>query len=271
MSDTQVLLTGLAIGESPRWHDGRLWLANWCTQQVLTVDADGASEVALLVPTSFPLSIDWLPDGGPLLVVSGREARLLRREPDGSLALHADLSGIADTFNEIVVDRRGNAYVNSANVIALVPASGAPRQVADGISFGNGIVVTPDGSTLIVAESHGNRLTAFDITDDGDLANRRAWAELEGCYPDGICLDAEGAVWYADVPNKCCERVAEGGRVLQTIALDRGGFACMLGGADGRTLFIAAAEWHGMDKIDADARTGQVLTARVDVPRAGRP
>ncbi len=270
MPEPRVLLTGLAIGESPRWHDGRLWLCNWCTQEIVAVDQDGSREVMARVPTTFPYSIDWLP-GGPLLVVSGREALVLRLEPDGSLVTHADLSGIDSVFNEIVVDGRGNAYVNSGGLIALIPAGGQPRQAADGLSFGNGMAVTPDNSTLIAAESHGKRLTAFDIAADGSLSAGRAWAELETGVPDGICIDAEGAVWYADVPNKQCVRVREGGLVLQTVKIDRGCFACMLGGSDGQTLYIVAAEWHGMDKIDDAARTGQVLTARAPAPAAGWP
>jgi sugar lactone lactonase YvrE len=208
-----VLLTGLGIGESPRWHDGTLWLANWGTGEVLSVDAAGAAHVAAHIPTSIPYSIDWLPDGR-MLAVSGQQARLLRREPDGRLVTHAELGHLADVCNEIVVDGRGNAYVNGS-VIALVRPDGTARLVADGLAFGNGMAVTPDNGTLLVAESHGNRLTAFDIASDGTLSGRRVWAELPGGYPDGICLDAEGAVWYADVPNRRCVRVREGGAVLR--------------------------------------------------------
>lgn len=270
VSEPRVLLTGLAYGESPRWHEDRLWLANWCTQQVVTVGLDGASEVALHVPTSFPFSLDWLPDGR-LLVVSGREALLLVQEPDGSLVPYADLSGIDSGFNEIVVDGRGNAYVNSRGLVALVPAVGPPRQVAAGLEFGNGMAVTPDGATLVVAESHGHRLTAFDIADDGSLGPGWVWADVGEGFPDGICVDADGAVWYADVPNRRCVRVRQGGEVLQTIDVDRGCFACMLGGPDGRTLFVLAAEWHGMDAMDAEALTGQVLVAPAPAGRIGWP
>jgi len=276
MPEPRTLLTGLAIGESPRWHEDRLWFANWGAQEVVAVDLDGDSEVVTRVPTTIPFSIDWLPDGR-LLVVSGREALLLRQEPDGSLVTHADLSGVNEVFNEIVVDGRGNTYVNGASsdlsapgIVALVTPDGSARQVADGIAFGNGMAVTSDNSTLIVAESHGNRLTAFDIADGG-LSNRRVWADLPGGFPDGICLDADGAAWYADVPNQHCVRVREGGEVLQTVELDRGCFACMLGGADDRTLFMMAAEWHGMENIDSEARTGQVLTVEAPVAGAGWP
>jgi sugar lactone lactonase YvrE len=271
VSEPRVLLSGLAIGESPRWHEGRLWLCNWLTQEVVAVGLDGNREVMARIPTSFPFSIDWLP-GGRLLAVSGREALLLRQGPDGSLVTHADLSGINSGFNEIVVDGRGNTYINGMDVIALVPAGGgAPRLVADGLRWGNGMAVTPDNSTLIVAESHGNQLTAFSITGDGSLSEGRVWADLGGGFPDGICIDAEGAVWYADVPGKHCVRVREGGEVLQKAEADRGCFACMLGGPDGRTLFMLAAEWRGMENIDPDARTGQVLCVPAPAPGAGWP
>src|SRR5215217_5744879 len=181
--------------------------------------------------------------------------------PAGALVTHADLSHLARGWNEIVVDGRGHIYVNGSDfdfrgggefipgIIALVTPDGAVRQVADGVMFPNGMVVTPDKSTLIVAESYANCLTAFDIAADGSLANRRVWAGLGSGVPDGICLDAENAIWYADVPNQCCVRVREGGEVVQTVKLDRGCFACALGGADGRTLFMVAAEWGGPESM----------------------
>ncbi len=271
MPGPRVLLTGLAFAESPRWHEGRLWLANWCTQEVVAVGPSGDSEVITHIPTTFPYSIDWLPDGR-LLAVSGREARLLRQEPDGSLVTHADLSAIGSIFNELVVDGRGNAYVNGMDAVVLVPTDGgAPRQVAGGLSWPNGMAVTPDNSTLIVAESHGNRLTAFDIAADGSLRRRRTWADLGGDAPDGICIDAEGAVWYGSVPGRHCVRVRAGGEVLQTIDLDRGCFACMLGGAGGQALFMLGAEWRGMDQVTAEPRTGQVFVAEAPAPAAGWP
>jgi len=147
----------------------------------------------------------------------------------------------------------------------------AASQVADGVAFPNGMVVTPDNATLIVAESYGNRLTAFDIAADGSLSNRRVWADLGGGVPDGICLDAEGAVWYADVGNSWCVRVKEGGEVLQTIELDRGCFACMLGGTDRRTLFVVVREWRGLEGTAGGERTGQVLIAQAPAPGAGWP
>ncbi|HEU5239260.1 MAG TPA: SMP-30/gluconolactonase/LRE family protein [Pyrinomonadaceae bacterium] len=276
----QVLMSGLAFGESPRWHDGRLWFSNWGAQEIIAVDSLGRSEVMVRLPfATFPFSIDWLRDGR-LLIVSSSEQPLLRRETDGSLVPHADLSR---GFNEIVVDRRGNTYINGAGfnplagekfapgIVTLVTPEGSTSQVADGIAFPNGMAITQDNSTLIVADSYGKKLTAFDIADDGRLSKQRVWADLRDGVPDGICVDAEGAVWYADVPNKRCVRVRQDGEILQTVGLDRGCFACMLGGENGKTLFIMAAEWHGMDKMIGAPRTGQVLTIEAPAPHAGRP
>ncbi len=283
MPEIQTLLTGLMIGESPRWHEERLWFSNWGKQEVIAVDLAGKSEVMVRVPTTIPFCIDWLPDG-QLLVVSGREGLLLCREPDGELRTHADLRNLSSSaWNEIVVDGRGNIYINGGGsnpmvgeafapgVIVLVAPDGSARQVADGIAFPNGMAVTPDNSTLIIAESYAHRLTAFDIEASGSLANRRVWAELPGCAPDGICLDTENAVWYADVPNKRCVRVKEGGEVLQTVKLDRGCFACILGGTDRRTLFMLAAEWHGMAKVAEQTQTGVLLTLAAPAPGVGWP
>jgi sugar lactone lactonase YvrE len=283
MPELQTLLTGLMFGESPRWHEDRLWFANWGARELIAVDLKGKSEVMLRMPEpTFNFSIDWLPNG-PLLITSGREGLLRRMEPDGSLVAHADLGSLARGWNEIVVDGRGNTYVNgggfdlmagekfSPGIIALVARDGKVRQVADGIAFPNGMAITADNSTLIIAESYGKRLTAFDIAADGGLTNRRVWADLKDGVPDGICIDAEGAVWYADVPNKRCVRVREGGVVLETVNVDRGCFACMLGGADRRTLFIVAAEWRGPAKMADSAPTGQVLTVKAPAPGVGWP
>jgi sugar lactone lactonase YvrE len=281
VSELQILMSGLVFPESPRWHDDRLWLTDWGAQEIVAVDLQGESDVIVSVP-SFPFSIDWLPDGR-LLIVSASTGQLLRREPDGSLVIHADLRELSVTpWNEIVVDGRGNAYVNNigfdfpdgefaTGIIVVVMPDGTARQVANDVAFPNGMVVTPDNATLIVAESYGSRLTAFDITPDGSLANRRVWADLDGGTPDGICLDAEGAIWYGDVPNKSCVRVREGGEVLQTIELDRGCFACMLGGEDEQTLFLIANEWGGPEGMADGAEMGQVLTTRAPAPGAGWP
>jgi sugar lactone lactonase YvrE len=277
--ELQILMNGLAFPESPRWHEDRLWFSDWGAHEVIAVDLEGKSEVIARVP-SFPMCIDRLPDGR-LLIVSASDGLLLRREPDGSLVTHADLTGLANhKWNDIVVDGRGNAYVNNigfdfpsgeftAGIVALVTLNGSARQVAG--AFPNGMVVTPDNSTLIVAESYGNRLTAFDIAADGSLSNRRLWADLDGGAPDGICLDAENAIWYGDVPNKRCVRVREGGEVLRTIHLDRGCFACTLGGADKRTLFLLTNEWNGPANMADGRRTGQVLTAHSPAPGVGWP
>jgi sugar lactone lactonase YvrE len=275
--EPRLLLGGLAYVESPRWHDGRLWFAHWGTGEIIAVDPGGVSEVVGRGPAGVGWSIGWLPDGQ--LLVTGE--RLLRREPDGSLVEHADLGGLAADWNELVVDGRGNIYVNGGcdfepgegeppGIVALVGRDGSVRQAAEAIAFPNGMVVTPDNSTLIVAESFASRLTAFDIAPDGGLTNRRVWAEIDG-YPDGICLDADGAIWCAAMLR--CLRVEEGGRVLEAIELDRSPFACMLGGPDGRTLFVLAAEWRGADALDEAlaARTGQVLTVRAPAPHAGWP
>lgn len=271
--EMKTLLTGLAMGESPRWHEGRLWFSDWGAQEIVATDLEARREVVVHVPFSLPFCIDWLPNGR-LLVVSGREGVLLRQDAGGSLVTHADLTRLSNqTWNEIVVDGRGNAYINTGDAIALVTPEGTVRQVAEGGAFPNGMAVTTDNSTLIMAESHGKRLSAFDIAANGDLSNRRVWADVQAGVPDGICIDAEGAVWYADVPNKRCVRVREGGEVLQSVQLDRGCFACMLGGGDQRTLFMIVAEWRGMDKIAdvAQARTGQVLAMPAPAPHAGWP
>jgi sugar lactone lactonase YvrE len=276
----RVLMEGIAFPESPRWHDGRLWFSDWMAHQVIALDENGASEAVAEVD-AFPFSIDWLPDG-PMLVTAGRY--ILRLEPDGSLVTHADLGGLTEFgLNEIVVDDRGNVYVNSPGfdlmgggepapgIVAVLRGDGSAERVADGVAFPNGMAITPDGGILIVADSYGRELTGFDIGADGALSNRRTWADLGEGVPDGICIDAEGAVWYADVPNRRCARVAEGGEVLQTIAVDRGCFACMLGGGDGRTLFILAQEWKGPEATGKGPRTGRVLADGAPAPHAGRP
>ncbi|MEV6773380.1 SMP-30/gluconolactonase/LRE family protein [Nocardia sp. NPDC051030] len=275
-----VLLEGLGLGESPRWHDGKLWLSDWLAGQILTVDEQGCRQVALEM-TGIPFCFDWLPDGRLLVLSNGEGRKLLRREPDGTLVAHADLTHISEyPWNEIVVDAQGNAYVNSIGydmmagedprpgVLALVTPDGTARQLADDLYFPNGMAITPDGSTLIVAESHAKRLSAFTIDSDATLSDRRIWAEVDG-YPDGICVDADNAVWTAAMDR--CLRIADGGEVLAEVPLDRSAFACMLGGPDGTTLFVVAAEWKGTEGMAPDTRTGQVLTAKAPTPHAGRP
>jgi sugar lactone lactonase YvrE len=282
MIDVRVVMDGLVFGEQPRWHRDRLWFSDWGTQEVIAVDLRGDSEV-VLKGRAFPLCVDWLPDGR-LLVVSAREGLLLRQEPDGSLVTHGDLGSLSNppAGNELVVDGRGNAYVNGGGfdlmagadfapgIVALVAPDGSARQVADGLAFPNGMLIMPDDQTLIVSESYARRLTAFEIATDGSLTNRRIWADLGDGVPDGICADAEDAVWYADVPNKRCVRVREGGEVLQTVDLDRGCFACALGGPDRATLFMIANEWTGPANM-LQGRNTQVLATRGPAPGAGRP
>jgi sugar lactone lactonase YvrE len=279
MTELTLLAGDIAFGESPRWHDGRIWLSDWAAQEILAVDLDGKREVMARV-ASFPFCFDRLPDG-TLVVVSAADRALLRQEPGGALTPYADLSTVAaGPWNEIVVDGRGNAYVNEIGFdfpggefapgrVALVTPDGEVRQVTGDLAFPNGMAVTPDGSTLIVAESYAARLTAFDIGADGGLSGRRVWADLgEGAAPDGICLDAEGAVWFAEVPGRRCVRVAEGGEVLATHRADRGCFACMLGGPEGTTLFVVAAAWPPPED---GGRTGRVLTVEAPAPAAGWP
>jgi sugar lactone lactonase YvrE len=275
MGEIEVVLDGLGFPESTRWRDGRVWLSNWGAGEVLAVTPDGERDVeARLAPDTLPFSIDWLPDGR-LLVVDGPRQLLLRQDPDGSLATLADLGGIGPgPFNELVVDGAGNAYVNGGpGAVVLVRPDGRTVGVADGLQWPNGMALVDDGRTLVVADSHAQQLVGFEVAGDGTLSGRRVWAALEHA-PDGICVDADGAVWVATVPGRCCVRVREGGEVLDTVAADRGCFACMLGGEDGRTLFIAAAEWRGMEAAmtEGPGLTGRLLAAPGQpAPHAGRP
>ena len=276
----QQLMGGLAFPESPRWHDGRLLVSDWGAGEVIAAGLDGRTEVVAKIE-SFPMCIDHLPDGR-LLIVASSERRILRREPDGALVTHADLKDFGEyPWNDLVVDGRGNAYVNNIGfdfpdgqvapgTIVLVTPSGSVRQAAEGVLFPNGMVVTPDNATLIVAESYGSKLTAFEIAADGSLSNARTWAEVED-HPDGICLDADGAIWYGDVGTSRAVRVREGGEVLQTIELDWGCFATMLGGPARRTLFLVANEWGGPSAAGDASAKGQVLTVPAPAPGVGWP
>jgi sugar lactone lactonase YvrE len=249
--------------------------------RVMTVDLEGRAEVVLEVAAR-PSGLGWLPDGR-LLVVSMRDRRVLRREPDGELVEHADLSALASfDCNDMVVDGRGRAYVGNAGFdlsaqpievrpaeIVLVTPDGRAQVVDDEVVFPNGSVVTPDGSTLVVAESFGRCLTAFTIAEDGTLLDRRTFAPLRGAAPDGICLDAEGAIWVADANGSACLRVREGGEVVDRVETGRRCFACMLGGPDRRTLFLMTAE--GFEGGAIRRRTAAVEVVEVDVPGAGFP
>src|ERR1700712_865123 len=244
-----VLMDGVVFGESPRWRAGRLWFSDWGAHQVIALDPGSRAHEVVASVESFPMCIDFLPDGR-LLVVDSARSLLLRQEPDGSLVPHGDLGPVSrKPWNDVVTDERGNVYVNSIGfafpgeefapgLVALVTPGGEVRQVADGLAFPNGMEITADGGTLVVAESYAERLTAFAIGADGALGVRRVWAETPGDHPDGICLDADGAVWYADVGNRRCVRVREGGEVLATVTLDRGAFACALSRGDRPQLYV---------------------------------
>ncbi|HET6794810.1 MAG TPA: SMP-30/gluconolactonase/LRE family protein [Acidimicrobiales bacterium] len=281
MSDFRTLVDGLTFTECPRWRDGRLWLSDFYTHSVLAVDPSGGTERMAEVAAQ-PSGLGWLPDGR-LLIVSMKDRRILRLEDGGGLVEHADLTGLAPWhLNDMVVDATGRAYVGNfgfdlmaggeartTNLIRVDP-DGSATVVADDLVFPNGMVITPDGSTLIVAESFANRLTAFTVGPDGGLGDRREWAPLSGVAPDGICLDAEGAVWVADALTPRLLRVGEGGTVLEERTTPTPVFACMLGGADGRTLFVSAAATFAEHEAST-TRQAAVLMAEVDVPHAGLP
>jgi sugar lactone lactonase YvrE len=275
------LLDGLTFPEGPRWRDGRLWFSDFYTQRVLAVDPGGRVETIVEVPQR-PSGLGWTPDG-TLLVVSMLDRRLLRVD-HGKLRLHADLAAVAaGPCNDMVVDGRGRAYVGNFGYdrhrgepprtacLARVDPDGRVTVAAEDLSFPNGTIITPDGRTLIVGETQAHRLTAFDVAADGALGNRRIWAQLdEAVFPDGMCLDAEGAIWVADARGPALLRVREGGRIERAIATGgRYAFACMLGGADRRTLFACTSTGSG--PAMADKRDGAIETVRVDVPGAGLP
>jgi sugar lactone lactonase YvrE len=280
MSEIHTLLTGRGLLESPRWHGDRLYFSDWSAGEVVEADLAGRSRVIAEV-ASLPLCTAWLPDGR-LVIVSSPDGRLLTWRPGGSPAPYVDLG--RPGWNDVVADGRGNVYVNRAGFdpmsggevkpgfVHLVAPDGVVREVAGDIAFPNGMAVTPDNATLIVADSYRHNLLAFDIAAHGGLSGRRIFADLGDAAPDGICIDAENAVWYADVPHRRCVRVAEGGKVLRTVDADRGCFACVLGGPDGRSLFIVAARWQGMTEAEpVTPGSGRVLVTEVDVPGAGWP
>lgn len=275
-----VLASGLAFGEGPRWHERRLWLSDMHANRVVTVSEDGQVERVVRV-AGRPSGLGWLPDGR-MLVVSMEDRKLLRY--DGrSLETHADLSALAPhEINDMVVDERGRAYVSqfgfdlhrkgefAKTEILMVEPDGRARAVAGELAFPNGMVITPDGRTLVVGESFAARLSAFDVAADGSLGNRRVFAKLEGAVPDGICLDAEGCIWLASPPSRECLRVREGGEVLERIATETQAIACMLGGPDRRTLFVLTAETTDPDEC-IKKKSARVETVKVDVAGAGLP
>ncbi|MFZ3340840.1 MAG: SMP-30/gluconolactonase/LRE family protein [Terriglobales bacterium] len=296
MRKFKTLISGLSFTECPRWHDGRLYFSDFYTRRVFAVALDGTQEIIAQVPGQ-PSGLGFLPDGR-MLIVSMRDRRIMRRELDASLVEYADLSQLAPWYlNDMLVDCEGRAWVGNfgfdlmggarvttTNLICVDPA-GSATVAAAGLGFPNGMVLTPDGKKIIVAETLMNRLTAFDLSS-GALGRRQTWAAFGDpptstdfaelfsqvdVAPDGICLDAEGAIWVADAKNGRCIRVAEGGEILEGLKTDGlGVFACMLGGADGRTLFVCVAPTFHEAEASEHHRAAIWMTT-VDVPRAGLP
>ncbi len=288
---TQVLADGIYFGEGPRWHDGRLWFSDFYAHAVKSVSLLGDVRVEVQMDDR-PSGLGWMPDGS-MLIVSMTRRHLLRRSVQGELSLHADLNGIADFHcNDMVVDVSGRAYVGNfgfdldaemeargvQSVIAdhpsaklsCIAADGTVSVAAEGMHFPNGSVITPDGKTLIIGETLGGCLTAFDIGADGALSGRRLWAPTWPRVPDGIALDADGAIWIANPIAPECVRIAEGGEVLEVIDTGEPCYACMLGGEDGRTLFMLTAP-TAIAHEAAVAPKGKLLISAVDAPHAGRP
>ena len=291
-----VVADGMTFTEGPRWHDGALYFADFYTHRVMSVVPGRDPQEVVTVPHQ-PSGIGWLPDGA-MVVVSMRDRKLLRQERSGELVEHADLSAIATGhLNDMVVAPSGVAYVGNfgfdlmrgepmtAAPLARVDPDGTVTVVSEPLLFPNGAAITPDGSTLVVSESFGNRLSAFAVAADGSLGPRCDWAALapppestdigvvlaEATFsPDGMCLDADGAVWVADAVGNRVVRLAEGGEILEEIGTGEGCYACMLGGDDGRTLFLCVApDFH--EDARAAAREGRILATTVDVPHAGTP
>jgi len=285
-NNTEVLIEGLTFTEGPRWHEGKLYFSDFFTRKVLAVDTKGYLETIVETPQQ-PSGLGWSPDGS-MLIVSMNDQKLLSFK-NGELTELADLSHLATHYcNDMVVDKRGNAYVGNfgfdlhggepikpTNIILVKPGE-QPLEVAENVFFPNGTVITPDDKTLIVGETFASCLTAFDIKEDGTLANRRVWADLRSIeegyapVPDGICLDAEGAIWVASPTTNDVIRVQEGGVLLDKVEVDRGAFACMLGGENGNTLFISTAN-DSQEEICIKEKSARIEIIEVDVPRAGLP
>jgi len=288
---TRVLMEGIYFGEGPRWHEGRLWFSDFYVKAVKSVSlaGDGRTEFEVDDQSS---GLGWMPDGS-MLIVSMTRRQVLRRSPAGEMSVHADLNGIAAFHcNDMVVDAHGRAYVGNFGFdldaemtsrgveavitdhptakLALVLPDGAVSVAADDMHFPNGPVITPDGKTLIIGETLGGVLTAFDIAADGALSNRRVWASTWPRVPDGIALDADGAIWIANPIAPECVRIAEGGEVLEVVETGQPCYACMLGGDDGKTLFMLTAKTSIAHEAAA-APSGKLVIATVDVPRAGLP
>jgi len=287
----EILAENIYFGEAPRWHDGRLWFSDFHAHAVKSVSMAGDLRVECEIQDR-PSGLGWLPDGS-LLIVSMQRRQVLRRALDGALSLYADLSSVAAFHcNDMVVDAHGHAFVGNFGfdldaairargvpdviadhptaALARIDPDGSAHVAADGLHFPNGMVITPDGATLIIGETLGGALTAFDLAPDGNLSNRRVWASIWPRVPDGIALNADGAIWIANPVAPECALIAEAGVVLEVIDTGMPCFACMLGGADGRTLFMLTAPSSDA-KICAQAALGQLLAVTVDTPRAGLP
>jgi sugar lactone lactonase YvrE len=291
-----VVLDGFSFLECPRWRDGRLWVSDFYTNQVVATDGQGGAEVVAEVPGQ-PSGLGFLPDRRAL-IVSMRDHRILVRSESGQLSEHADLSDVVTgMLNDMVVDQRGRAYVGNFGfdlmggaalrytTLTRVDPDGTATTVAEDLGFPNGMVILPGGGVLVVAETFAGRLAAFDIGEDGELRNRRVWAQFGETpqtedvgeavqrlqvAPDGICADAEGAIWVADALHERVIRVREGGAIVDEIPTGTGVFACMLGGDDGRTLFLCTAPSFP-EHERRPVREAQLLAVRVDVPHAGLP
>lgn len=283
--------TGIYFGEGPRWHEGKLWFSDFYAHAVKTLDPQGHVDTVFAIPDDRPSGLGWLPDGR-LLFVSMLARKVMRREPNGRIVVHADLSGVAEYHcNDMVVDATGRAYVGNFGfdldeavqtetvaqllhertaTLCRVDPDGSVHAAATGLKFPNGSVITPDGRTLIVGETLGQTLTAFTIAPDGSLHDRRIWADLGGRAPDGICLDADGNVWVANPIAPECFLVAEDGGVIDVVDTGDPCFACMLGGDDGRTLYCLTAP-TGLAIKACQAPLGAIHAVRVDVPHAGLP
>jgi sugar lactone lactonase YvrE len=281
MSDFKVLLDGLIFTEGPRWHDGKLFFSDMHAHKVMSVDLDGNAQTVAEVPT-WPSGLGWLPDGR-MLIVSMTDRKVLRQDPDG-LKTHADISHLASFHcNDMVTDSKGRSYVGNLGYnlfidapkknaeLVLVNPDGSSRIAADDLDFPNGTVISPDGKTLVVGESMGHRLAAFDIASDGSLSNRRVWAQLhEEAIPDGIALDAEDAIWVASPMSFEMLRVREGGEIAERIKFDTMPIACALGGPGRRTLFMLTSDSINPDECRAK-KASKIWTREVAVPGAGLP
>jgi sugar lactone lactonase YvrE len=286
-----LLAEGFYFGEGPRWRDGRLWFSDFYSQRVVSVSPAGDLRTEVAIDDQ-PSGLGWLPDGS-LLIVSMTKRQVLRRSPDGAIDVHADLGAIADFHcNDMVVGRDGWAYVGNFGFdldaaiaadgvesvvarhptakLACVSPTGAVSVAATELHFPNGSVITPNGKTLIVAETLGGGLTAFSIGEEGRLSDRRVWASTGSRVPDGIALNANGAIWVANALAPECALFAEGGKVLDVIATGDPCYACMLGGEDGRTLFMLTAPSSNHAAAAASPK-GKLLTSTVDAPHAGLP